>query len=77
MAGVFGDRHAIVMVTVTEETPYLSGLLAGVTVMTPVTVICGLILDRGAPLLRRLSYPFNLTRRTRRTEQGAPYLCDL
>ena len=22
-------------------------------------------------------YPFNLTRRTRRTEQGAPYLCDL
>jgi hypothetical protein len=22
-------------------------------------------------------YPFNLTRRTRRAEQGAPYLCDL
>jgi hypothetical protein len=22
-------------------------------------------------------YPFNLTRRTRRQEQGAPYLCDL
>ena len=30
-----------------------------------------------APLLRRLSYCFNLTRRTRRTEQAAPYLCDL
>jgi hypothetical protein len=47
MAGVFGDRHAIVMVTVTEETPYLSGLLAGVTVMTLMTLIYGLILDRG------------------------------
>jgi hypothetical protein len=32
---------------------------------------------QGTPLLRRLSYPFNLTRRTRRQEQGAPYLCDL
>ena len=43
---MFGDRHVIVMVSVTEETPYLSGLLAGVTVMTLMTVIYGLILDR-------------------------------
>ena len=35
------------MVTVTEETPYLSGFLAGVTVMTLMTLIYGLILDRG------------------------------
>jgi hypothetical protein len=32
------------MVSVTEETPYLSGLLEVVTVMT---LIYGLILDRG------------------------------
>jgi hypothetical protein len=38
------DRHVIVTVTVTEETPYLSGLLA---TMTAMTVIYGLILDRG------------------------------
>ena len=44
---MFGDRHVIVMVSVTEETPYLSGLLPGVTVMTLVTLIYGLILDRG------------------------------
>jgi hypothetical protein len=44
---VFGDRHVIVMVSVTEETPYLSGFLAGVTVMTLMTLIYGLILDRG------------------------------
>ena len=37
------DRHVIVTVTVTEETPYLSGLLATVTLMT---VIYGPILDR-------------------------------
>jgi hypothetical protein len=30
--------------------------------------------NRGAPLLRR-PLPLNLTRRTRRGEQGAPYLC--
>ena len=45
--GVFGDRHTIVMVSVTEETPYLSGFLAGVTVMTLMTLIYGLILDEG------------------------------
>jgi hypothetical protein len=44
---VFGDRHVIVMVSVTEETPYLSGLLATVTVMTLMTLIYELILDRG------------------------------
>jgi hypothetical protein len=36
------------MFIVTEETPYLlSGFLAGVTVMTLMTMIYGLILDRG------------------------------
>jgi hypothetical protein len=35
------------MVTVTEETPYLSGLLAGVTAMTLMTLIYELILNRG------------------------------
>ena len=65
------------MVNVTEETPYLSGLLATVTVMTLMTVIYELILDTRMRLYFVDSYPFNLTRRTRRTEQGAPYLCDL
>jgi hypothetical protein len=32
------------MMSVIEETPYLSGLLAGVTVMTLMTVLYGLIL---------------------------------
>jgi hypothetical protein len=32
---------------------------------------------QGALLYFLGRYPFNLTRRTRRTEQGAPYLCDL
>jgi hypothetical protein len=41
------DRHFIVTVSVTEETPDLSGLLATMTVVTLMTVICGLILDRG------------------------------
>ena len=44
---MFGDRHVIVMVSVSEETPYLSGLLAGVTAMTLITLIYGFILDRG------------------------------
>jgi hypothetical protein len=35
------------MVSVTEETPSLSGFLAGVTGMTLMTLIYGLILDRG------------------------------
>jgi hypothetical protein len=41
------DRHVIVMGSLTKETPYLSGFLAGVTVMTLMTMIYGLILDRG------------------------------
>jgi len=44
---VFGDRHLIVTLTVTEETPYLSGLLVVVTMMTLTTVIYGAILDGG------------------------------
>ena len=44
---MFGDRHVIVMVSFTEETPYPSGFLAPVTVMTLMTLIYGLILDRG------------------------------
>ena len=47
---MFGDRHVIVMVSVTEETPYLSGLFATVTVMTLMTMIYGLILDEGTHL---------------------------
>ena len=39
------DRQVIVTVTATEETPYLSGLLATVTVMSLMTLIYGLILD--------------------------------
>jgi hypothetical protein len=35
------------MVSVTEEAPYLSGLLVAMTVMTLMTLIYGLILDRG------------------------------
>jgi hypothetical protein len=35
------------MLIVTDETPYLSGFLAGVTVMTFMTMIYGLILDEG------------------------------
>jgi hypothetical protein len=34
------------MLIVTEETPYLSSFLATVTVMTLMTLIYGLILDR-------------------------------
>jgi hypothetical protein len=70
-------RHVIVTLTVTEETPYLSGFLAGVTVMTLMTLIYGLILDEGMRLYFVGHFPFSLTRRTRRTEQGGPYLCDL
>jgi hypothetical protein len=38
------------MFIVIEETPYLSGFLAGVTVMTIMTLIYRLILDEGMPL---------------------------
>jgi hypothetical protein len=40
-------RQVIVTVSVTEETPYLSGFLTGVKVMTLMTLIYGLFLDRG------------------------------
>jgi hypothetical protein len=74
---VFADRHVIVMVSVIELTPYLSGLFATVTVMTLMTLIFGLILDEGMRRYFVGPYPFNLTRRTRRTEEGVTYLCDL
>jgi hypothetical protein len=47
---VFGDHHVIVMFIVIEETPHQSGFLAGVRVMTLMTVIYALILDEGAHL---------------------------
>jgi hypothetical protein len=50
---VFADRHVIVMVSVTEETPYLSSLLAGVTVMTLMTMICGGFLNGGGYVFHR------------------------
>jgi hypothetical protein len=74
---VFADRHVIVMVSVIELTPYLSGLFATVTVMTLMTLIFGLILDEGMRRYFVGPYPFNLSRRTRRTEEGVTYLCDL
>jgi hypothetical protein len=61
------------MVNVTEETPYLSGLLATVTVMTLMTMIYGLILDEGMRLYFVGPYHFNLTRRTRRWQQMVPH----
>ena len=54
------DCHVIVIVNVTEETPYLSGSLAGVTVMTLVTVICGCFLDKGATLQRAEGTPLRV-----------------
>ena len=47
------------------------------TLMTLMTVIYGLILDEWMRLYFVGPYSFNLTRRTRRAEQAAPYLCDL
>ena len=70
---MFGDRHVIVTVTVTEETPYLSGLLATVTVMTLMTLIYGLILDRGTSLLARpLLLQPNPTNPTHRARSPLP-----
>jgi hypothetical protein len=61
------------MVSVTEETPYLRGLLATVTVMTLMTLIFGLILDRGTSLLARpLPLQPNPTNPTRRTRSPLP-----
>jgi len=44
---VFGDRHVIVTVTVIERKAWVSDFLATVTAMTLMTLIYGLILDRG------------------------------
>jgi hypothetical protein len=61
------------MVSVTEESPYLSGFLAGVTVMTPMTLIYGLILKRGAsPLPRPLPLQPNPTNPTLGAENPIP-----
>ena len=67
-----GDRHVIVMVTVTEETPYLSGLLAGVTAMTLMTLmflLCPLYRACvGAPDEQRT--PYGPNRATARSPAG-------
>jgi hypothetical protein len=65
------------MFIVIGKMAYVRDFISSMTVMSLMTVLYGLILNRGAPLLRRLSYCFNLTRRTRRAEQEVPYLCDL
>jgi hypothetical protein len=65
------------MLIVIRKMAYVSVSLPGMTMMTLMTVIYGLILDEGMRLYFVGPYPFNLTRRTRRAEQGVPYLCDL
>jgi hypothetical protein len=64
------------MLIVIGKMAYVRDFISSMTVMTLMTLIYGLILEEG---MRRyfVGYPFNLTRRTRRTEQVAPYLCDL
>ena len=47
---MFGNRHVIVIFVVIEKKAYLSSLLAGVTVMTLMTLIYMLILDKGMRL---------------------------
>jgi hypothetical protein len=44
---VFGERHVIVIFTVIAETAEISGFLALMTVVTLMTVLYRLILDRG------------------------------
>ena len=61
----------------TEGKAPAGNVFAGVTVVTLVTMDCGCYLDRGERLYFVGPYCFNLTRRTRRAEQGVPYLCDL
>jgi hypothetical protein len=60
------------MLIVIGKMAYVRDFISSMTVMT---LIYGLILDGGTSLLRRLSYPFNLTRRTRRWEQKILFLC--
>jgi hypothetical protein len=50
LMGCLGDRYAIVTVIVTERMAYPSGLLARVTAMTLMTVICGCFLSAGLRL---------------------------
>jgi hypothetical protein len=47
---MFGNRQVIVIFVVIEKKAYLSSLLAGVTVMTLMTLIYMLILDKGMRL---------------------------
>jgi hypothetical protein len=46
IAGVFGDRHAIVTLIVVGKMAYVRDFLPGMTVVTLMTLIYGLILDR-------------------------------
>ena len=43
---MFGDRHVIVMLIVIGKMAYVSCFLVAMTVMTLMTVVCALILDR-------------------------------
>jgi hypothetical protein len=65
------------MLIVIGKMAYVRGFSFSMTTMTLMTVIYGLILDKEALLYFVGHDPFNLTRRTRRQEQGVPYLCDL
>jgi hypothetical protein len=62
---VCGDRYVIVMFIVIEKQAYLNGFRAGVTVMTMMTLIYGLILKSGAcPLPKPLPLQPNPTNPT-------------
>jgi hypothetical protein len=47
---VFGDRHVIVMFIVIGKMAYVRDFISSMTVMTLMTVLYGLILDRGEHL---------------------------
>jgi hypothetical protein len=47
---MYGDRHAIVMLIVIGKMAYVRDFLPGMTVMTLMTVLYGLILDEGMRL---------------------------
>ena len=65
------------MLIVISKMAYVRDSLPRMTVMTLMTMICGLILDEGMRRYFVGSLTPPLTRRPRRTEQGVPYLCDL
>jgi hypothetical protein len=48
--GVIGDRHVIVMLIVVGRMAYVRDFLPGMTVMTLMTMIYGLILNEGMRL---------------------------